>query len=77
MRKHDHPRHTMKDDIKHFNGIQNFPKLLLKLMLEHEYLYDYLTYWTLAAEIYPEKIDNHKINYGAAVGTIASLISRG
>ena len=46
-------------------------------MLEHEYIYDYITYWTLAAEIYPGKIEHQFISYGAAVGAIASLISRG
>lgn len=61
-----------------FNGIKNFPKLLLKLMLNHEYIYDYLTYWTLAAEIYPEKIvDTPYVNFGAAAGSIAALISKG
>jgi hypothetical protein len=61
-----------------FNGIKNFPKLLLKLMLNHEYVYDYITYWTLAAEIYPEKIVNTPyVNFGAAAGTIAALISKG
>lgn len=39
-----------------FAGIHNFPKLLLKLMLQYEYIYDYVTYWTLAAEIYPERL---------------------
>ena len=61
-----------------FNGIKNFPKLLLKLMLNHEYIYDYLTYWTLAAEIFPERIvDTPYVNFGAASGAIAALISKG
>ena len=30
-----------KHDKKGFAGIHNFPKLLLKLMLQYEYIYDY------------------------------------
>ena len=44
---------TFLKDAKHFSGIQNFPKLILSLMLRHEYVYDYITYCTLSAEIYP------------------------
>ena len=64
-----------KHDKKGFNGYKNFPKLLLKLMLKHEYIYDYITYWTLAAEIYPERILNTPyINFGAVSGVIASVM---
>jgi hypothetical protein len=48
-------------------------------MLTHEYVYDYITYWTLAAEISAGNIttNSHLVNYGAAVGCIASVISKG
>ena len=70
---------TFMQDAKNFHGIQNFPKLILSLMLRHEYLYDYITYCTLSAEIYPEKMVQKplELDIGALSGAIASVVSKG
>ena len=53
---------------------------MLSLILKHEYLYDYITYCTLKAEIFPEKMVKEsqvEIGIGALTGAIASVISKG
>ena len=54
--------------------------MLLQQVLKHEYIYDYITYCTLSAEIYPEKMlkeNPDQIGVGALTGAIASVVCHG
>ena len=65
-------------DNSEFNGLSNFPKLIVKLMLENEYFFDCVKYHNIIAEQDQNCCRNESMTGIGALSSLAStLVSNG